>query len=279
MNFPSIARLLLRPTLAGLGGSLLIHGLAAGAVFYLLLAFPYVFEFEIRRGEAVVIEAQLAAVAATQPLEVREVEVSLEPVPLEPPPPVAVEHTPIKDTLEPVPAVIPVVRIGEHEPSDLPPQPKSPESPAKVELTSQSPPREVAKQETQQLDVNKKLPDRQVADLVRETPNKVTVAAAAPTVAGAQVDEMPRKLSHNREPDYPYDALRAGREGKVVLRVLISSTGRATKIAVETSSGFTGFDESAIRAVRDWEFSPARREGLAVMHEVLVPVRFRIRRG
>lgn len=274
---------MLRETLLGLGSSTVVHaGCAVSIVLSFLiwpLARPEDWEFEIRRGETVVIQAQMAAVAATQPLEVREVEVSIEPVPLEPPPSVAIDHTPIRDTLEPVPAVIPVVRVGEYEPTETPPPEKSPESPAKVEVTSQTPTKEVAKQETPQPEVTKKLPDRQVADIVRDSPHKITVAAAAAAEAGAQVDEMPRKLSSNREPNYPLEALRAGIEGKVVLRVMISATGRATQISVETSSGFTSFDDSATLAVRDWEFSPAKRKGLAVMHEVLVPVRFRIRRG
>jgi protein TonB len=270
---------LLRETLLGLGSSTAVHGACAASLFLCLLAWPTHWEFEIRRGETVVIQAQLAAVAATQPVEVREVEVSIEPVPLEPPPPVAIDHTPIRDTLEPVPAVIPVVRVGECEPRDVLPPEKSPESPAKVELTIQAPTREVAKRETPQPEVTQELPDRQVADIVRDTPNKISVAAAVAAEAGAQVDEMPRKLSHNREPNYPLEALRAGLEGKVVLRVMISATGRATQISVESSSGFSGFDESATLAVRDWEFAPAKRQGVAVHHEVLVPVRFRIRRS
>lgn len=278
VNFPSRVRLL-RETLLGLGSSTAVHGVCAASIFLCLLAWPTLWEFEIRRGETVVIQAQMSVVAATQPLEVREVEVSIEPLPLEPPPPVAVDHSPIRDTLEPVPAVIPVVRVGEYEPTETPPPDKSPESPAKVEVTGPTPPREVAKQETPQPQVTKNLPDRQVADIVRDTPNKISVAAAVAAEAGAQVDEMPRKLSHNREPNYPLDALRAGLEGKVVLRVMISATGRATRISVETSSGLTSFDESAALAVRDWEFAPAKRQGLAVNHEVLVPVRFRIRRS
>jgi protein TonB len=64
-----------------------------------------------------------------------------------------------------------------------------------------------------------------------------------------------------------------------VLRVQINTAGRAENIELETSSGFASFDQSAIDAVRDWRFAPAKRQGLAVLHEVLIPVRFRIARG
>lgn len=292
MNFPSRARLLLRDTLLGLGSSTAVHGACAATIVLCLFAWPLAhtdYEFEIRRGEAVIIQAQLATVAATQPLEIQEVQVSIEPVPHQPPPPVAVDHAPIRDTLEPVPANIPVVRVGEYEPNEVPPQAKPPESPAEVKVETKTPTREVAREDQPQPEESQPVPERQVAEskpmtesqvaeLPRESPSKTNTAAAAPTVAGAQVDEMPRKLSHNREPNYPLEALRAGIEGKVVLRVLISDGGRATKISVETSSGHPGFDDSAVVAVRDWEFVPAKRQGLAVQHEVLVPVRFRIRR-
>lgn len=278
MKFPSIARLLLHPICLGISGSTFVHGAAAGIILYLLLAIPQIWFVDIQRGEAVVIQAQMSAVAATAPEVVNEVEVSIEPVPIEPPPPLAVDHTPVQDTLIPVPAAIPVVRNGEYEPTEVPPQQQPPESPASVVHESKVPPREVAKTESKPTDVAKKSPDRQVADVVRDSLNKVNLAATAPAVVGV-VDEMPRKLANNRIPYYPLEALRSGLEGRVVLRVQINAAGRAEKIAVEDSSGFPSFDSSAIDAVRDWRFAPAKRGGVAVVHEVLVPVRFRISRG
>jgi protein TonB len=277
VNFPSIARLLLHPIFIGMSSSALMHGAATGVILYLLLAIPQIWYVDIQQGEAIVIQAQMGSVAATQPEVVNEVDISVEPVPIEPPPAVAVDNTPVQDTLIPVPASLPVVRNGEYEPTDVPPQQKPPESPASVVQESKIPPREVAQTESQPAVAAKSL-SRQVADVFRDSPNRVNVAAVAPSVAGA-VDEMPRKLANNRIPYYPLEALRAGIEGRVVLRVQINANGRADKIAVETSSGFNGFDSSAIDAVRDWKFAPAKRGGVAVVHEVLVPVRFRINRG
>jgi len=279
VNFTSIARLLLHPVVLGLGGSAVVHGGSAAVILYLLLTIPHLWWLEVQQGEAVVIHAQMAAVAATAPEQVTEVDVSVEAVPLEPPPPIAVGHTPVTDTLVPVPASIPVVRNGEYEPTETLPQLQPPESPANVVVETKTPPREVARTEVKPaLEQAVKLLERQVAEVVRDGPNKVNVAAAAPTVSGA-VDEMPRKLSNNRIPYYPAEALRAGLEGRVILRVQIGATGRAEKIELESSSGFVSFDQSAIDAVRDWRFSPAKRQGLAVVHEVLIPVRFRINRG
>jgi protein TonB len=260
-------------------GSTLLHGAGAGVIIYLLLTFPHIWMLEVQQGEAIVIHAQMSAVAATAPEQVTEVEVSIETAPLTPPPPVAVEHTPITDTLVPVPASIPVVRNGEYEPTEIPPQLQPPQSPANVAIETKTPPREKVEKEVQPIEEKaSKMPERQIADIVRDSPSKINVAASRPTVAGA-VDEMPRKLASNRIPYYPAEALRAGIEGRVILRVQISPEGRASQIELETSSGFVSFDQSAIDAVRDWRFAPAKRKGLAVQHEVLIPVRFRINRG
>lgn len=279
MIFRSIARFLLHPLFLGLSGSALVHAASAGVIYYLLLLLPHIWIIQVQQGEAVVIHAQLSAVASTAPEHVTEVDVSVEPVPLQPPPPVAFEHTPVEDTLTPTPAAIPVVRNGELEPTEVPPQQQPPESPAEVEVEVKTPTREVAKTEAKPAEAkSSKSPERQIADVVRESLSKVNLAAAAPAVVGA-VDEMPRKLANNRIPYYPVEALRSGLEGRVVLRVQINTSGRADKIEVETSSGFVSFDQSAIDAVRDWRFAPAKRQGLAVLHEVLIPVRFRIARG
>jgi protein TonB len=122
-------------------------------------------------------------------------------------------------------------------------------------------------------------------DAPRRTALKAdTVSAAASmaleqTTLGANVDELPRKLAINPSPVYPLDALLAGIEGRVVLRVLVSSQGGVLKIEMNRSSGSPSLDASAVAAVERWRFSPARRSGLPVEHEVLVPIRFTIRNG
>ncbi len=100
---------------------------------------------------------------------------------------------------------------------------------------------------------------------------------AVVSVLGAEVDELPRRLPVNRAPVYPLDALLAGIQGRVMVRVLITAEGRVARATVEDSSGSISLDDSALTAIRGWRFLPARRFGLAVQHEVLVPVKFTIR--
>ena len=93
---------------------------------------------------------------------------------------------------------------------------------------------------------------------------------------GGQVDSLPLKGPYNLPPDYPIDALLARVQGRVVLRAEVGSDGLVEALAVRRSSGWHSLDEAALQAVRRWRFVPARRGGIAVACEVLVPVRFSI---
>ena len=78
----------------------------------------------------------------------------------------------------------------------------------------------------------------------------------------------------NPEPPYPLLARRRRQEGTVLLSVRVTENGRAALVNLKTSSGYPLLDEAALRAVRDWEFDPARAAGIAVESQIEVPVRF-----
>ncbi len=69
---------------------------------------------------------------------------------------------------------------------------------------------------------------------------------------------------------------RLGETGKVLLRVLVSPSGRAKKIEIQQSSGYSRLDQSARNAVRSWRFEPARENGTAVASWVAIPIVFRL---
>ncbi len=83
---------------------------------------------------------------------------------------------------------------------------------------------------------------------------------------------------HLRNPgaEYPRLARRLGEQGRVLLRVLVSSAGRAEKIEVETSSGSPRLDQAARDAVARWQFVPARRGEEPVAARLLVPIVFKL---
>ncbi len=95
---------------------------------------------------------------------------------------------------------------------------------------------------------------------------------------GGGSDGLPTGLNGNVRPPYPPEALARGIEGVVVLRVVVEEDGAVRSAMVETSSGNAALDLSASTTVRDrWHFEPARRNGMPVECEVLVPIRFRMR--
>jgi protein TonB len=69
---------------------------------------------------------------------------------------------------------------------------------------------------------------------------------------------------------------RAGEQGRVVLRVLVSTRGTADEVQVRTSSGFPRLDDSARDTVRRWKFVPARRGSEPAQAWVLIPISFRL---
>jgi len=81
----------------------------------------------------------------------------------------------------------------------------------------------------------------------------------------------------NPLPPYPLLARRLGKEGVVLLEVVVAADGRAADVRVLKSSGFGPLDESAATTVRrQWRFVPARRGGAPVESRVTVPIRFRL---
>jgi periplasmic protein TonB len=78
---------------------------------------------------------------------------------------------------------------------------------------------------------------------------------------------------HKVVPCYPALAKRLAKEGTVLLRVTIDERGRPLGIEVLKNAGF-GFDEEAVRAVKDSSFVPAKRDGKPLACSVLLPIRF-----
>lgn len=96
----------------------------------------------------------------------------------------------------------------------------------------------------------------------------------------AQATGMQLAYARASTPPYPREALRAGHQGTVVLRVLVDVDGRPLEVTVESGSGYRQLDEAARRHVlRQWRFQPAMRDGQAVQAIGLVPIEFNLERG
>jgi protein TonB len=81
---------------------------------------------------------------------------------------------------------------------------------------------------------------------------------------------------HNPKPEYPAVAKYRHWEGRVVLRVRVLADGSCGQAAVQQSSGHEVLDASALEAVREWRFVPAKRNGQPVESWVNVPINFNL---
>ena len=83
----------------------------------------------------------------------------------------------------------------------------------------------------------------------------------------------------NPAPEYPYQAIREGQEGVVMLDVSLDAAGRPAAVEINRSSGFPLLDRSAFQAVKRWRFDPARIGFSPVQARIRVPVRFVLENG
>lgn len=105
------------------------------------------------------------------------------------------------------------------------------------------------------------------------TPVDTSPGPVGAPLAGAQL-----RYAVAPPPPYPRDALRAGIEGTVLLRVLVDVDGRPLEVLVERSSGNRSLDREAVRHVQQrWRFEPALQDGRAVQAYGLVPIGFNLR--
>jgi periplasmic protein TonB len=81
---------------------------------------------------------------------------------------------------------------------------------------------------------------------------------------------------HNKEPNYPVEAVRRAQQGSVILLIHVSPDGLAQGVDVEQSSGFAMLDDAARNAVEGWHFLPAVKDGKAVPFDMELRVLFHL---
>ena len=76
---------------------------------------------------------------------------------------------------------------------------------------------------------------------------------------------------------YPLMALRMGIEADVELKIQVDAEGKVIKVTIVKSAGM-GFDDEAVKAVRQFHFEPARKDGENVASQFTYIYRFRLER-
>ncbi len=189
------------------------------------------------------------------------------------------EHGDTTPTIEPAPPPV----------AQVPDVPTPIEPPASAPLAAEPPPSEDTLPAPQEPPPPaQKPPPRQPAAHARGAPTTPHVAAPAeqqsaavgfanPSASAAIVPPRPvAGMETNRAPTYPESARRRGEQGRVVLRVSVSSEGAPLDVEVMGTSGHPSLDSAALSAVRQWRFIPATQAGRSVAAVAEVPIRFQL---
>jgi len=192
----------------------------------------------------------------------------------EPPRPPAWAEPPPERPQPSVPEPEPIIQP---EPEVVPP-PEPPSEPTVEEPVEESveeapaeaPPKPVPATTAAEEPAPEPAPQESVPEAPREAVKKAPAEAASVDSVDANADLRPQGVTVQasavdlRQLEYPFYSRRHGEEGTVVVEVEILASGRPGRIEVVASSGYRRLDRAAVRALREAEYRPARRAGVAV---------------
>jgi len=119
-------------------------------------------------------------------------------------------------------------------------------------------------------------PNQKTPEPVSTTQEAVHLGPSKPLEVEFGTKEGPKFLKKVL-PVYPVMARRIGKEGRVVLKLLIDERGNLSHMEVIEPAGY-GFTESAVEAVKKSSFLPALKDGKPVASIAILPIRFNLRR-
>jgi len=91
---------------------------------------------------------------------------------------------------------------------------------------------------------------------------------------GANCITPPRQI-HSPKPKYPKTERKAGHEGTVALRLVVSADGAPLDITISQTLS-PDFDHAAIDALKQWRFSPAMKDGKPVAVAIAIKIDFKL---
>ncbi len=100
----------------------------------------------------------------------------------------------------------------------------------------------------------------------------IPAAAAARQAADTTMPVIVKEV----KPDYPADAKREKRQGSVMLAVMVNADGSVGDVRVKQPLS-PKLDASAVKAMKQWRFKPATRNGKPVPVETDVEMTFTLR--
>lgn len=216
-----------------------VHAGALGVMFYGPGAKPKILELPTVQG--ILIPAPPAETVQMPSMQET-------PPPVEPPPP-----EPVKPKPKP-------------EPKKPEPKPKPKPKPKPV---VEAPPSEKAITQQEQ-------PVEESAPTPQDVQQIATPKAEENNTLGAPITPPQEDATHlnNPRPAYPSLSRRLREQGTVILEVLIKTDGTVGDVRIKESSGFKRLDDTAMKAVRQWRYTPARRGTEAIEFWYSQPIEF-----
>ena len=163
------------------------------------------------------------------------------------------------------------IEIGSAPPASSGPVSQTKPTPAPVQ-------KEAPKEKTPPPSKDKDAPALPVAAKVPQS----SAQPAAPSsggMASAPTADADYKAAYlqNPKPPYPPVAFRARIEGKVIVIAEVQPDGQAGQVRVLESSGNEMLDKSALETVKQWKFTPARKDGVIITQAVRIPITFSLK--
>jgi TonB family protein len=92
------------------------------------------------------------------------------------------------------------------------------------------------------------------------------------------VEVEPQAIASNPSPEYPNLAKVAGMQGRVWIRMYVDKTGKVRDWHVQkVDPPNMGFEESVVKVIPEWKFTPAIQQGSPVGVWVSVPFNFKVK--
>ena len=113
-----------------------------------------------------------------------------------------------------------------------------------------------------------------------EGPQEITPTSSlqaieeAPPSDMVPVDKEPG-LVKNAAPVYPEEAMKNGLQGTVYVKILVDTEGRVKDAVIAKSDGEI-FNQASIDAAKQFQFTPAMKEGKPVSVWVVVPFKYKL---
>ena len=104
-------------------------------------------------------------------------------------------------------------------------------------------------------------------------PPSASASSVAPMKIGGDV--LPPKLIHSVEPHYPRPLFHKPKPSMTLVGLTVPIDGIPTDIHIVKSGG-ASFDKAALKAVRQYRFSPATLHGKPVPVAIKVEIQFKI---